>query len=143
MKVKQTIPVLAAFFFLFSFSLSMLVPVNSVYAADPADPADSDTTTAPSGCGDIKTAIIKCDDSKGGNAIWGILLLVLRILTAGVGIVAVGGIVFAALLYASAGDNAGQVTKAKELIFNVVLGLVAYAAMFAFLQWIIPGGVFS
>lgn len=98
-------------------------------------------------CGDFNTAILPCGGNNSGdletNGIWGLLILVLNIMTAGVGIAAVGGIIYAAILYTSARDNSGQVSKAKELIFNVVLGLIAYAGMFAFLQWIIPGGIFS
>lgn len=98
-------------------------------------------------CGDFNTAILPCGGNNSGgletNGIWGLLILVLNIMTAGVGIAAVGGIIYAAILYTSARDNSGQVSKAKVLIFNVVLGLIAYAGMFAFLQWIIPGGIFS
>lgn len=99
-------------------------------------------------CGKAETTIIQCSQTDNGtnlrnNGIWGLLLLVLNILTAGVGIVAVGGLIYAALMYTSARDKADQVAKAKELMFNVVLGVVVYAGMFAFLQWIIPGGIFG
>lgn len=100
------------------------------------------------GCGGVDTAIIKCDqkgkDGKVENSgIWGILLMVLNILTAGVGIVAVGGLVYAGILYASAGDEAAKVTKAKETIFNVVVGLVSFGLMWAALQFLVPGGIFK
>lgn len=80
---------------------------------------------------------------NGQNGIWGLLLMIVQILTAGVGIVAIGGFVYAAILYTTAEGNAGQVTKAKVTIFNVVLGLVLYALMWAVLQFLIPGGVFK
>ena len=89
------------------------------------------------------TSVIACDDSKGRNPIFNLLLLVLNILTGGVGIVAVGGIVYGAILYATAQDSASQVQKAKAVIGNVVLGIIAFALMFAFLQYLIPGGVFN
>lgn len=79
----------------------------------------------------------------GHSAIWYFLILVLNILTAGIGVAAVIGIIIAAILYASAEDKADQVHKAKDMIWNIVLGLVAYFAMYALLQFIIPGGVFS
>ena len=60
----------------------------------------------------------------------------------GVGIVAVGGIVYGAILYASAADNQAQVTKALEVIRNVVIGLVAYALMYVLIEFLIPGGLF-
>jgi hypothetical protein len=102
------------------------------------------------GCGNVeKTAIIKCegyDPDQGDvnkNPIWYLLLLALNILTAGVGIVAVGGIVYGSILYATARDKADQVKKAISVIMNVVIGLVAYVAMYAVLQFLIPGGIFS
>ena len=98
-------------------------------------------------CGGVGTSIIKCDQDNSGdiesNAIWGLLLIAINILTAGIGLVAVGGIIYAAILYTTAQDKAAQVTKAKEVIFNVILGLVLFALMYAFLQFLIPGGVFQ
>lgn len=77
------------------------------------------------------------------NGVWGLLLVVINILTAGVGIAAVGGIVYGAVLYTSAGGNADQTKKAIEFIRNVIIGVVAYALMFAFLNFIVPGGLFG
>lgn len=78
-----------------------------------------------------------------GSGIMGLLGMLVSILAAGVGIVAVGGLVYAAILYTSAADDAGQTKKAKDMIANVVIGIVAFALMWAFLQFIIPGGVFG
>lgn len=78
-----------------------------------------------------------------GSGIMGLLGLIVSILAAGVGIVAVGGLVYAAILYTSAADDAAQTKKAKDMIANVVIGIVAFALMWAFLQFIIPGGVFG
>ena len=98
-------------------------------------------------CGGVDTAIIKCDPSADGstqeNGIWKLLLIALNILTAGVGIAAVGGIVYGAILYTTAEDKADQVKKATDIITNVVIGLVLFAFMYAGLQYIVPGGVFS
>ena len=86
---------------------------------------------------EVKTAILpeswKIED---------ILNMILLVVTTGVGIAAVGVIVYAGVLYITARDNAGQVSKAKTMIMNTVIGVVAYILMWAFLQWIIPGGVF-
>ena len=72
-----------------------------------------------------------------------LLKYVLWILTAGVGIVAVGAVVYAGILYASAGDNQQQVQQAKTAIKNTVIGIVAFALMSLVLNWLIPGGVFN
>ena len=97
-------------------------------------------------CG-VETAIIDCpgvnnkskDIEKSG--VWGLLLLAINILTAGVGIAAVGGIVYGSVLYTSAGGNTEQVKKAIAVIRNVIIGLIMFVGMYAFLQFIIPGGV--
>lgn len=92
---------------------------------------------------ETETSIIPVDCRTGGNPIWGLLLLAINILTAGIGIVAIGGIVYAAILWTTAEDKNAQIVKSKETIFNVVVGLVAFALLWAFLQFLIPGGVFS
>lgn len=113
-----------------------------------SDP-EGDTTDPLAGndCGGVETAIIKCSQSNSGdiedNGVWGLLMLVLKILTAGVGIVAVGGIVYGAILYTTAEDKADQVKKATDIITNVVIGLIAFALMWALLNFIVPGGVFK
>lgn len=74
---------------------------------------------------------------------WALLEFVLSIMTVGVGIVAVGAIAFAGFLYASAQDSAEQTKKAKNMIINTVIGIVAYGLMYVALNFLIPGGVFS
>ena len=99
-------------------------------------------------CGGAKTAIINCSQGDGGenakdNGIWGVLLIALNILTASVGIAAVGGIVYGSILYTTAADSTEQTKKAIEIIRNVILGLVAYGLMYIGLNFLIPGGIFA
>ncbi len=77
------------------------------------------------------------------SGVWKILLLVLNILTAGIGIVAVGALAFAGFLYASAADDQAKVKQAKDMIRNVAIGIVAYGLMYVGLQFLIPGGIFK
>ena len=99
-------------------------------------------------CAGVKTSIIDCTQSGEGSdvtqsGVWGILLLVLNILTAGVGIAAVGGIVYASVLYTTSSDSADQTKKAKTVIRDVVIGLIAYAGMYLLLNFLVPGGIFT
>ena len=71
---------------------------------------------------------------------WKLLNLVIVIMTAGAGILAIGGIIYGAVMYTTAGGNQEQVKKARGILTNVVIGIVAFAAMFALLQWLLPGG---
>jgi len=99
-------------------------------------------------CGGTQTAIIACNQNNSGtdpknNAIWGVLIIALNILTASVGIASVGGIVYGSIMYTTAEDSTEQTKKAIEIIRNVVLGLVAYGLMYIGLNFLIPGGVFT
>jgi len=125
---------MAGFFLLFGI-LVTVTPI-SVFAA------------TNNGC-ETDTAIIKCnnvDVSKGdykNTGLWSILITVINILTVGVGVVALGGIVYGSVLYTSAGGNQEQVKKAMGIFTNVVIGVIAFAGMWALLNFLIPGGVFK
>jgi hypothetical protein len=104
--------------------------------------------------GATQTSIIKCGSDKNDNnndgvvdekdsGLWSILLLVIGILTAGVGAVALAGIVYGAILYTSAGGSQEQIKKAIGIFTNVVIGVIAFAGMWALLNFLIPGGVFN
>src|SRR5690606_16932769 len=92
-------------------------------------------------CGNVETSIIACDESGDGkeienSGIWGILMLVINIMTAGVGVLALAGIIYGAVLYTSAGGNTEQVKKAYGIFTNVVIGVIAFGGMFALLNFI-------
>jgi hypothetical protein len=67
---------------------------------------------------------------------------IIMLLTALVGVIAVISIIVAGIQYASSADDPGAVTKAKQRIFNTILGLLAYIFLFAFLNYLVPGGIF-
>lgn len=136
MKIKQKLIAVACF----------TLALTGVGALS-ASPVSAETK-----CGDVKTSIIGGDICAGVNdksknaedtAVWKLLLLVLNVLTAGVGIAAVGGIVYGSILYASAADRADQTKKAIGIITNVVIGVIAYAVMYMVLNFLIPGGIFK
>lgn len=144
MSLKQTILTIALFIGVGAFLVS---PVVS--AADPVirKCGNVELKTGQSCCGGVITSVISCAEPGGGavenNGIWSLLLQAINILTAGIGVAAVGGILYGSIMYASAGGSADQVKKAKEVITNVVIGLIAYALMYSFLNFIIPGGLFK
>ena len=138
MKVKQTVKrIILGALLVFGLTLFAL-PVVTSAACDP-DAANC--------CGDVETSIIGCEQTGGdgveNSGVWGILLLAINILTAGIGVVAVAGIVYASILYASAGGNAEQTKKAMGIIGNIVIGVIAFAGMWALLNFLIPGGLFE
>ena len=121
-------------------------------------------------CGGVQTSIITCDESgkfscdngdfvdsadatcSDGSSpqarventgLWGILILAINILTGLVGVAALGGIIYGAILYTSAGGSVEQTKKAMGIIMNVVIGIIAYGLMYVGLNFLIPGGVFN
>ena len=99
-----------------------------------------------SGC-ETPTAIIKCDnvdvagDGYKNTGLWSIILTVINILSVGVGVIALGGIVYGSILYTSAGGNQEQVKKAINTFTNVAIGVIAFAGMWTLLNFLVPGGV--
>lgn len=109
-----------------------------------AAPAQAQSKT----CGGIDTALLECGGTKDSadlteTGVWNILLLVVNILTAGVGVLALGGIVYGGVLYSSSGGNPEQVKKARMVFTNVVIGVIAFAGMYTLLNFLVPGGVFN
>lgn len=137
--IKQTILAVALFIGVGAFLVS---PVVSA-----AKCGNVELKTGQSCCGGAVTSVISCNELGGADVkdsgVWSLLLLTINILTAGIGVAAVGGILYGSIMYASAGGSAEQVKKAKGIIANVVIGIVAYALMYAFLNFLIPGGLFQ
>jgi uncharacterized membrane protein YidH (DUF202 family) len=75
------------------------------------------------------------------SGLFDLLRFAISLLTAGVGIAAVGVFVYAGILYSSAGGDSARVSQAKKLITDATIGLVLYAVVFFALNWLIPGGV--
>lgn len=118
-----------------------------VSAASDCKDADYRNKNADKCCGEVNVSILSCKDVNNSevetSGVWKMLLLALNIMTAGVGVLAVGGIVYGSILYTSAGDKAEQTKKAIGIITNVVIGIIAYALMYLVLNFLIPGGVFA
>lgn len=65
-----------------------------------------------------------------------------NILAAGVGIVVVVMIMIGGIQYTTSGGDPSKIAAAKSKITNAVIALVAFFFLYAFLQWITPGGIF-
>ena len=91
-------------------------------------------------CGGAETSLIECEETE--NGIDSLLLLAVRVLVILIGVLGVIGVVISGIQYLTAGGNEAQVTKAKNRLLNVVIGLIAYGLMSMFLNWLVPGGIF-
>jgi len=69
------------------------------------------------------------------------LNFIVNFLSAGVGIVVIGTIIVGGVQYTLAGDNSQLTGAAKQRIINGLIALAVFIFSFAFLQWIIPGGL--
>jgi len=68
---------------------------------------------------------------------------IVSVLSGLVGIAVVGTIILGGIQYSAAGDKPEALQKAKQRITNGLLALGVFLLIFAFLQWIIPGGAFN
>ena len=141
-----------------TLNLVAIISLSILFATHIAVPVGAvDSTAAPSASGSVPADKAKgncailpawiCSTSSSTSTdpqqtgIFMILKWVLQLLSVGIGIAAVGTLVYAGILYSSAGGGQEQVTKAKKLITDTVIGIIAYALMFLALNWLIPGGV--
>lgn len=115
------------------FALAMLATLLMVVSA-PAHAAEDCNGTA---------TFFKWNCSGGDNQIMSVLGQILNWLAIGVSVAVLIGIVYGAVMYASAGGNEAQTKKAIGIIRNAIVALILYFAMWAILQYLIPGGVFS
>ena len=97
---------------------------------------------ATNSCGGAETSIISCEGT-GSTAIIDIIKQVIKILTAGIGIAAVGAVIYGAFLYTTSEGSPDKIKKAREVWMNTVIGLLMFAFMVAITNFIIPGGVFD
>ena len=93
-------------------------------------------------CGGAETSIISCE-GEGSTAIINIIKQVIKVLTAGIGIAAVGAVIYGAFLYTTSEGSPDKIKKAREIWMNTVIGLLMFAFMVLITNFIIPGGVFD
>jgi hypothetical protein len=150
-KIKKTILLLTLALLL----TGVVAHSDAVYAANKTssdcisgkvDPQDK-TKCLPvigDGCAnyDSSTAAGKNNCLK-NNSIIQYLKIAINTLSAAVGVIVTAMIILGGIQYSLARDNASAVTEAKKRITNAIIALVLFMFIFAFLQWLIPGGVFN
>lgn len=113
--------------------VALLVPVTPVFAAGTSIPAP---TTGEFNCtGDLQACTKK-------NPIVQWINFFVNTLAVIIFVGATAMLIFAGIQYITAADNAQKVQDSKKRITNVIVGLIAFFFLYAFMQWLIPGGVF-
>lgn len=157
-------------FIVFVCALSVLLvaaPQNMVFAVSPGDicstpGATQDNLTCGSctsrGCVWETGTTDTCSDTTGANGevsqakvdkclnqspIVHDIQNIVNFLSAAVGVVVIAVIIIGGIQYSVAGDNASALTAAKQRITNGLIALFAFMFAFAFVQWLIPGGIFG
>ncbi|MBQ9180610.1 hypothetical protein IJ135_00730 [Candidatus Saccharibacteria bacterium] len=128
--MKNMLKKLAIVFTLMLASVSLAAP-TPVFAAE--------SSTSGKNC--VPTAILGqdgCFEDNGGSGISHIIMLVIDIMSVGVGILGVIGISISGIQYLTAGGNEERTRKSKRRLFEIVIGLVAYGLIYALMSWIVP-----
>lgn len=87
-----------------------------------------------------KTALLKSIGCEcgGGESVSSILNFTVDIMSIGIGILGVIGITIVGIQYLTAGGSEEKTRKAKRRMFEIIIGLVLYVLIFAFLKWLLP-----
>ena len=64
----------------------------------------------------------------------------INFLAIAVGIIVTISIVVGGIQYSASADDPQKVAKAKDRIINAIIALLAFLFLYAFLQWLVPGG---
>lgn len=78
-----------------------------------------------------------------GNPIMDLAYSILRFLSVGVGLVLIGSMIYAGIMYTTSGGSPEQTTAAKNRIRDAVIALAFYLLIFAMIQFLVPGGFFN
>lgn len=120
--------------FVVASTLAVMVP--TVSATTPDDPLEEAPTSVPNDC-----------NAPGGNINQGncgiirYLVMFINILSALVGIVVVGSIIYGGIQYSMAGSDPGKIGEAKNRIRNALIALLFFIFGYSFLNYLVPGGV--
>ena len=101
-----------------------VVPVDKAYAAD---------------CNGTKTFFDWGCDS-GRNGIQALLFSIIRWMSVGVVIAVVGGVIYGAIMYTTAGGKPDQAKKGTKIIIGALIALMLFFAMYALLDFLMPAG---
>lgn len=137
MKIKQ----LKNFLIISLASLSIVVTAfNSVsLAAD--EPIQNPTSTAKKTSFDFLCPGSGNRTTTENVSVGCLTRTVLQFLSITVGIAVVGGITTGGIMYASSGGNPSRAAQGRNIILNSLLGLVLFFLMFAFINFLVPGGI--
>lgn len=132
--MKKITQKLTAIITMFMMGVGMLAPAIQAAPAYAAGP-----TTFGAEAAILTRCAAEGENSKDGQGIICVIGVVVDILSVLVGVAGVIGIVYVGIQYMTAGGNEEKTRKAKRRLFEIVIGVAAYAAGYALLKWLLPG----
>jgi hypothetical protein len=103
-------------------------------------PVTASTTASPDKA--LSASDSNCPGPDCSDIYKGIIIPVINVMSALVGVVVITMIIIGGIQYSTAGSDPQKIAAAKAKIVNALTGLVAFILMYAFLQWLVPGGIF-
>ena len=76
------------------------------------------------------------------NPIIDMAFALFRFLSAGVGLIVIGSVIYAGIQYSTARGNPQATQAAIKRISNSIIGLILYIFLFSLANFLIPGGIF-
>lgn len=68
--------------------------------------------------------------------------VVFNVISALVVLAVIGNIIYAGIRYSTAQGDPGAASAAKKRIREAIIAFLMYIALYSFIQWLVPGGVF-
>ena len=119
------------------FKTKILVLLIGLSALLPATPALAASTVCNN---NDQTSLQNCLHK---NPIIHDLNTIVNVLGGLVGIIVIGSLIFAGIQYSFAGANQQAAVNARNRIISAMIAFGAFLLIYAFVQWLIPGGVFG
>ncbi len=110
---------------------------STIRTADAGGEISATPTTAPQVID--KSLNVDADGAK----IYKFLQKGIDLLTAVAGLAITAMIIVGGIQYSASGGNPSTASDAKKKIYNAVLALICLIFLYAFLQWLVPGGIFN
>lgn len=116
--------------------ISLISPLVIVALSAQATFAGScDTNTA--------LTIWNCNGDNGTGAVGGLIISIFDWVAAGVVAAVFIGIVYGSFLYITSSGNPQKAKSGMNIIGRAIGGLIAYFLLWSFINYLIPGGLFS
>jgi hypothetical protein len=99
-------------------------------------------------CGDVQTSIDFDSTSKlcsaaGASPITAIILWAINLMSIGVGIAVVIGIILGGIAYSMSDGDASKAKEGQGIIVNAIIGLFLFIFLYGAANFLIPGGLFK